>query len=656
MILLEKDNRILSLSDNRWSFADGENTEFFIPAAEYFAVATAFEKRLPTAWRYGKISGIEAVNGGVILSGTVETAHGVINCRDCCEIKNGLLHIRRRWSYSGSGEENITLSYRFRLAQLADVVLPGVLYFGNPSGRDTPGVPFLDAAPGGMAFFEEHRMPMPFISAEKNSAAGAIHFVPSTVTQAYRPDSWWSSGVRYGENFTELAGVSGFVSCNGRHGWIKTGQKVLTELPGDGMRLSDGMVVEKSFALQCSSNFRCGSGFTMAVERALQLHPLKTFPLDAGELIRKKYAYALFRDYQQGKVAGSLFNSAQNGPPSIVFGWCGRSETMGLAAPLIGKKCGDAQAWERAEKYLDFLVSSPVDERGFCVEYYIEEDKFQEYNFVSQGQTMETFAMTLQAWQAVGKEVKQEYLDFLDRVCSSFHRRVMRDDWHPVSTNEGFLAAPLAMAAQLLGKEDFRQSALKIADHYLERHLSMKEPYWGGTLDASCEDKEGAVAAMTAFFAAWEASGKKRFLDGAYHAAAVYLSYLQLWDIPMPPGILADNNFKSSGWTAVSVQNMHLDVYGVWVAPLLWKIGKALNKPEWQALALPMVVNCGQMTDIYGSQGEQFEQTNFSQRPVKLAEEALRGGYSEYWVVFWITAAFLNTAAQFELLGLSLFE
>ena len=101
---------------------------------------------------------------------------------------------------------------------------------------------------------------------------------------------------------------------------------------------------------------------------------------------------------------------------------------------------------------------------------------------------------------------------------------------------------------------------------------------------------------------------------------------------------------------------MHLDVYGVWVAPLLWKIGKALNKPEWQALALPMVVNCGQMTDIYGSQGEQFEQTNFSQRPVKLAEEALRGGYSEKWVVFWITAAFLNTAAQFELLGLSLFE
>ena len=219
MILLEKDDRILKLTDSRWSFSDGEKSEFFIPASEYFAAASAVDGRMPVNWRYGKITGIELVNGGVILSGSIETDHGVINCRDCCEIKSGLLHIRRRWSYSGGTEENVMLSYRFRLEQMADVLLPGVLYFGNPSGRNTPGVPFLDVRPGEMAFFEEHRMPMPFISAEKDSAAGAIHFVPSTVTQSYRPDSWWSCGVRYGENFTELAGLSGFVSCNGHHGW-----------------------------------------------------------------------------------------------------------------------------------------------------------------------------------------------------------------------------------------------------------------------------------------------------------------------------------------------------------------------------------------------------------------------------------------------------
>jgi hypothetical protein len=184
----------------------------------------------------------------------------------------------------------------------------------------------------------------------------------------------------------------------------------------------------------------------------------------------------------------------------------------------------------------------------------------------------------------------------------------------------------------------------------------MDEPYWGGTLDASCEDKEGAVAAMTAYYAAWELTGNEKYIRAAEHATAVYLSYLQVWKIPLPPGRLADNGFTSAGWTAVSVQNMHLDVYGVWVAPLLWKIGKVLNNKKWQDLAWPTFVNCGQMTDIYGSQGEQFEQTNFCQQPFKIPDSPLRGGYSEHWVVFWITAAFLNSAAQFELLGLSVFR
>ena len=123
----------------------------------------------------------------------------------------------------------------------------------------------------------------------------------------------------------------------------------------------------------------------------------------------------------------------------------------------------------------------------------------------------------------------------------------------------------------------------------------------------------------------------------------------------MVPGRLSDNFFRSAGWTAVSVQNMHLDIYGVWMAPLVWKIGKALNRPSWQRLALPMVVNCGQLTDIYGSSGEQVDQTNFSQQHNRTTLDTFRGGYAEHWIVFWLTAAFLNAAAQFELMGLSFF-
>ena len=241
------------------------------------------------------------------------------------------------------------------------------------------------------------------------------------------------------------------------------------------------------------------------------------------------------------------------------------------------------------------------------------------------------------------------------QVCTCMSIRIEQSNWHPVSTCEAFLALPLTQAYELSGEDRFANAARKIADHYMARHLSMREPYWGGTLDASCEDKEAAAAAMEAFYAVWQLSGDECYLTAAEHAAAVCLTYLQCWTIPMKPGKLADCDFNSLGWTAVSVQNMHLDVYGVWIAPLLWKIGDALHKENWQRIAMAMFVNCGQLLDEHGSQGEQIQQTNFAQSRFYEELATMRGGYVSTWQVFWITAAFLSSAAEFEECNLSLF-
>lgn len=649
----------VSIDDDIFTFSNSDGSSFYIPAGEYWAIASAFDGHTPSAWSYGKIERYEILPNGFILYGQIPLNDGLCRCRDCCTFQHGMLKIRRRWHYTGSAVGNITLSYRFRQRGTdAKVLIPAVIYYGNPSGKKTPGVPFLNGVPGEKAFFEEHRLPMPFVSAENaiDHNLGAIHTVPSPVPQAARNDSWWSIGVEYRNDSLEIAGYSGFVSCNGKDGFVKSGQQTLSELPGNGMTLTDQMIVEKTFFLQTAAGTEKGSAFIPAVDAALKIWRINSLPIDLHTLIGDKYRYALNREYTDGKVSGSLFNSAANGPSEIVFGWCGRSETLGFAAPVIGKFFGDNDAGDRAERYFDFLVSRPVDERGFPVEYFIDTGISQDHNFVSQGQTMETFAMALQAQTASGKTVKKEYLAFLEKVCQAFYNRIMAPDWNPVSTNEAFLGAPLAIASKLLKNNDFRDAALHLADYYIARHCDMTEPYWGGTLDACCEDKEGAVAAMTAFYAAWELTGKSEYLNAAGHACAIYLTYVQMWDIPLPPGRLADNFFRSSGWTAVSVQNMHLDVYGVWVAPLLWKIASALDKKSWLDLVIPTVINCGQLTDIFGSQGEQIEQTNFSQQPGHTDVESLRGGYSEQWQVFWITAAFLNTAAQFQLLGITSFS
>ena len=133
------------------------------------------------------------------------------------------------------------------------------------------------------------------------------------------------------------------------------------------------------------------------------------------------------------------------------------------------------------------------------------------------------------------------------------------------------------------------------------------------------------------------------------------LAYTVVWDIDLPPGRLRDHDFKTRGWTVVSPQNQHIDVYGVLPAPSVYRLGIILEREDLKDLALLMYRTCGQLIDPFGSQGEQPQHTNFAQRGKMDDVHALRGGYAEDWTVFWITAHFLNASAQFQELGVPIF-
>ena len=109
-------------------------------------------------------------------------------------------------------------------------------------------------------------------------------------------------------------------------------------------------------------------------------------------------------------------------------------------------------------------------------------------------------------------------------------------------------------------KSIYLKAAEKAGQHYADRHVSMREPYWGGTLDASCEDKEGAFAALQGFLELYETTKQEKYLQWAKHAGDVALTYVVVWDIDLPPGRLRDHHFRTRGWTVVSPQNQHIDV------------------------------------------------------------------------------------------------
>lgn len=632
----------------------GEST-LVSPEEGLWSIAAGWEGDWPAEWRHAHPESVEKQGEWTIVRGQLPMAGGTWILSDAYRLEKGCIRCTRRFEWHGDTVlERCTLSVRFCVSGTGQgVMLPGILYYGNPSGAKSGRTPVFSGATGEDAYFEEHRFPMPFVSfewAEKEEIrCAALHALPCPAPFSNRRDQWWSLGLSAHGGGTELALLSGPCASNGRHSVIKAVQPGFVEYPDAWLNVPPGAVIEKTFYLDTWTVPREGAGFQHAVQTALDLYPpLVTPDLPSfREIIEGKLRYAETRWLDRGEVAGFRKYPDKD---SLVMGWCGQAEALGYALPLLAKHMNIPYAGERAQRSLDFLSQAAFFEGGFHTWYLPDKDRWERNEPLSQGQAMLCFANAIRTGRESGMDTGRWEV-FLRRACAFHAERIAQPDWSPRSTDEAFFVAPLSQAADLFDEPAWQAAAVKAGEVYADRSLSMREPYWGGTLDASCEDKEGAFAVLQGFLALYESTGETHYLEWASHALDVVLSYVVVWDIDLPAGRLRNHGFKTRGWTAVSVQNQHIDVFGVLIAPLVYRMGQLKEDDRLKDLALLMYRSCGQLMDAWGSQGEQPQHTNYAQRGEVEDVDALRGGYVEDWTVFWITAHFLNAAAQFIELG-----
>lgn len=638
---------------------------FSPPAEERWSIATGWKDGWPRNWHHAKPTRTEQVGEWTAYFGTIRLPEGDWQVRDLVRLKSeGLLECRRRWEWKGQTSlEPVTLTVRWSVkGKNARPFLPGISYYDNPAGQtvDATRIPVIGKQPGNRGYYEEHRFPMPLAGVEALGTGGLfgafLHSVPSPLQQGNRADQWWSLGLEYQQDRVELGLISGATASNGKDGIIKANQKSFLDYPDGWLKIEPGAIIDKRFFIQLYPVSQRGHGFRPAVWESARLadaYDFHGFPA-LKEIVALKFADSQSRWREDEQCAGvDAFPDTRGRVRNwIDLGWAGQSEALAYPLLLLGEKMGIERRREMAQKSVDFITTSPFDRNGFSIRYDIEKHRWiPRRNPLSQGQAINNLLNALRIARNDPRMNVAKWESFLRKACEFHGRRVLADDWNPRSTNEGFLIAPLAQASVLLNEPRFMKAARKAADHYGRRHVSMDEPYWGGTLDARCEDKEGAWAALQGFLAMYEATKEQKYLDWAGHAADVVVSYVYVWDVPLPAGRLADNHFKSRGWTSVSVQNMHLDVYGVLCAPAIWQIGKYTGRREYQDMARLMVVACGQLVDPWGSQGEQMHQTNYAQHYQVSDLQGVRGDYVESWNVYWISAHFLNAAAMFEEMG-----
>lgn len=146
--------------------------------------------------------------------------------------------------------------------------------------------------------------------------------------------------------------------------------------------------------------------------------------------------------------------------------------------------------------------------------------------------------------------------------------RKYRDDHSDVDASGG--STPSATSTLVMGYRYFGDKrylkAAKLSVDYLEKNIISRSDYFSSTLDANCEDKEAAISAVTAtYYLAMvnkKAQERSHYIALCQQASYFALSWYYLWDVPFAQGqMLGDLGFKSRGWSNVSVENNHVDVF-----------------------------------------------------------------------------------------------
>ena len=168
-------------------------------------------------------------------------------------------------------------------------------------------------------------------------------------------------------------------------------------------------------------------------------------------------------------------------------------------------------------------------------------------------------------WEAKIKGILDGFLK-LQKADGSFARKY-KDDGSDVDGTGGSTpssTSALVIGYRYFGKKQYLEAARRTVN-YLEQNIISKSDYFSSTLDANCEDKEAAIAAVTAtYYLAAVTKGKERqhYIDLCEKAAYFALSWYYMWDVPFAQGqMLGDLGLKTRGWSNVSVENNHIDVF-----------------------------------------------------------------------------------------------
>jgi hypothetical protein len=194
--------------------------------------------------------------------------------------------------------------------------------------------------------------------------------------------------------------------------------------------------------------------------------------------------------------------------------------------------------------------------------------------------------------------------------------------------------------------EKYLKAAVRAGEFSLENiHPTFR--YVGGTPDnPDVIDKEAGLIALDAFLALYDATGEKKWLDGAIQAATYSETWLYCWNVPMPEGD-AGNFFPKGrstvGMSIISTGHSGADTFMAYYPFQYYRLYLLTGDSHFLDVAKLLLYDTKQLLDVDGS----LHYAHAGLQTEAMTVALPRGHGVKLWLP-WLTVAAIDPLTQLQ--------
>lgn len=616
-----------------------------------------------------------------------------------CNITLGMRQeeIELRAEFVNTGEEDIfqftggiTLPVLGKKKQ--KVTIPHLIYNDNPSADPDRIIPHIGGIPGEGVVVEEHRLPIPAVNIEwkEDESYPYLTLLSMPAVVCGNEEEYWSLGVLKETGGERMISTSGPLMFNGMKDVVYGGRCTpLSYMKG--YRILRGKErLTKTYYLSWGEKEEEGKGFQSLTDTAYRLLQPQTTPRHSLEQVINYKKMVMDSRYYEDAVccgyktfgAANSFGNISGRPEYFLYGWTGQAIKLAWCDCMLGMLTEENFRLDRGMKAADFYVQHGESEvPGLFKGYYVIEQKMWAGDWKNadaglssriEGESICDLIDIMLLLKEHGMSVPVSWEKAVKNVCTFLmnERHQTKEKIYPLEwesdgsvSNHDINAAGmpcvlvLAKASVYFQCEEYLQYAETKYELYADYHMrTFERPFARATMDARCEDKEAGIYFFTTALELFKITGKERFCKWAEIAADWILTFVFFWETGFQKGTVCERNqFKTTGWPGVSVQNHHLDVF--FPTYEMYEFGRLSGNIKMTEMALHVndALTYGICTQkgewgytIIGEQGEQYYQTNYFQvrYPALLKYLGNYRGGMQVWNPSWITAQVLSSAIK----------